>query len=57
MGSLFWMKNASPAAVLEDFKFSAARTWASATLVTYVISHRLEPVPMTNGVSFLAMHA
>src|SRR5438034_3966588 len=41
MGSLFWIKKASPAAVFDDTRFSAAKTWASATFVTYVTSMRL----------------
>jgi hypothetical protein len=57
IGSLFWMKNASPAAVRDVVKFSAARTWASATLLTWVTSHRLNPSPMMKGVSYLAIHA
>ena len=44
IGSLFEMKIAWPAAVFEPMRFSAARTWASATLVTYVTSQRFSPV-------------
>lgn len=56
-GPLFWIKKASPAAVLVDTKFSAARTWASATFVTYVTSHKFKPSPITKGVSPFVMQA
>ena len=57
IGSLFWMKKDSPAAVRDDTRFSIARIWASATLLTWVMSHKLSPSPMRNGVSYLAIHA
>lgn len=42
-------KNASPAAVREIIKFSTARMWVSAMLLTWITSHRLRPSPIVKG--------